>query len=243
MQLDNDVFINCSCCDNIIRIEKYDFECETESYERNMGLEIEYLFFTTIECTTCTNEINISISGWEYPIGAFNYSDYNIYGGTYLQAPSLSAGFIYDIDDEIVEEELPKVNQIILEIKNNPQYVYEISPREFEEVVAELFRSKGYEALLTPATRDGGRDIIVKHFVMGKPFIMYVECKKYGVENKVSVEVIRGLYGVQTSDRVNAGLIVTTSAFTEDAIDFAKKQGALVSLADINELIQWIKEY
>lgn len=54
---------------------------------------------------------------------------------------------------------------------------------------------------------------------MGNPFIVYVECKKYGFENKVSVDVVRELYGVQISDRVNTGMIVTTSAFSNDAIN------------------------
>ncbi|MBY6035065.1 restriction endonuclease [Fictibacillus nanhaiensis] len=57
-------------------------------------------------------------------------------------------------------------------------------PREFEEVVAEFFKAKGYDVKLTPATRDGSRDIIVKHEVMGNPFIIYVKCKKYGSDGK-----------------------------------------------------------
>ncbi|SDM42853.1 Restriction endonuclease [Paenibacillus sp. OK060] len=243
MNLANDVIITCGSCDNIIRLGKNQFECETETYERSMGGEIQYEFYTNVDCPGCSNEISINISGWEYPVGAFNYEEADISGGRYLQAPELAVGLMYSIDEETIEDELPKVNQIILEIKNNPQYVYDITSREFEEVVAEIFRSKGYEVKLTPATRDGGKDLIVKYNVMGKPFVIYVECKKYGSENKVSVDVIRGLYGVQTSEKVNAGLIVTTSAFTTDAVDFAKKQGYLMNLADFNELIKWINAY
>lgn len=128
-----------------------------------MGSEISYLFYITIECPECFNEIDLKINGWEYPISALNYSDFEIFGSTYLQKPSVSVEFEYYFDDEIVEEELPKVIQILFELKNNPLYVYQLSPREFEEVVAELFKAKGYEVKLTPATRDGGRDIIVKH--------------------------------------------------------------------------------
>ncbi|WP_257969288.1 restriction endonuclease, partial [Vibrio parahaemolyticus] len=35
----------------------------------------------------------------------------------------------------------------------------EITPREFEEVVSEIFRSKGYEVDLTQRTADGGKDV------------------------------------------------------------------------------------
>ncbi|MBY6035064.1 hypothetical protein KUV80_00260 [Fictibacillus nanhaiensis] len=98
-----------------LKIANDNFDCETDSYERNMGSEISYLFYATIKCPECFNEIDLKINSWEYPIGALNYSDFEISGGTYLQKPSVSVDFEYYFDYEIVEEELPKVIQILFE--------------------------------------------------------------------------------------------------------------------------------
>ena len=40
----------------------------------------------------------------------------------------------------------------------HPELMRNLSPRKFEELVAELFSDMGYEVVLTPATRDGGFD-------------------------------------------------------------------------------------
>lgn len=48
--------------------------------------------------------------------------------------------------------------------------------REFEYYIADLFSTKGYEAVVTPASGDGGKDIILRK--EGKTSV--VECKRYG---------------------------------------------------------------
>lgn len=48
------------------------------------------------------------------------------------------------------------VNDVIKAIAKEPNKLHKISPREFEEVVAELLAAFGWEVSLTPATRDGG---------------------------------------------------------------------------------------
>lgn len=78
---------------------------------------------------------------------------------------------------------------------------------------------------------------------MGLPFVMIIECKRYNAQNKVSVNIIRELCGVQTVDNANMAIVVTSSFFSDDAIDFAEKRGSLMSLADFNKLMEWIKNY
>lgn len=42
----------------------------------------------------------------------------------------------------------------------NPQYMRTMDARRYEELVAEMFRRKGYHVELTPPARDRGVDII-----------------------------------------------------------------------------------
>ena len=81
MELLEDVFIRCSRCGKVTGIHKEDFDFESYVYDRGdnrMGEEIEFRHEGYIECDQCDNEISFRISGYEYPIGAFNYVPYKI---------------------------------------------------------------------------------------------------------------------------------------------------------------------
>ena len=243
MQLENDLLIQCSQCGNMIKIDKHELDYESSSYERNMGPEVMYEFHGDYDCPNCGNSVHFSLYGSEYPIGAFNYQNHEIIGGFFVQSPSLEVIYDYEFNDETIEFIIPTIADTIYQIQNNPEYIYELTPREFEEVVAEIFSANGYEVTLTQETRDGGKDIIVKQMVMGSPFVMFIECKQYNAKNKVSVNIIRELCGIQTEDKVNKAMVVTSSFFSKDAIAFAEKRGSLLGLADFNSLMQWINNY
>lgn len=134
------------------------------------------------------------------------------------------------------------INLISL-IKENPNYIFSIKPREFEEIIAELFRARGYIVELTQATRDGGRDIIAIHedFHIRSKYL--IECKRYSLDKKVTVSVVRQLYGVKFHETVNKAILATTSAFTKDAREFASKHIWDLDLKAHDDIIQWIQEY
>lgn len=136
-------------------------------------------------------------------------------------------GIIYyaeDFDLSVAELEYAKIHALILQISEDKDLLYTVTSREFEKIVERVFNDSGFETVLTPATRDGGKDIIATKYVMGKPVVFYVECKKYGREEKVGVAAVRSLYGVQTDDKVNKAVLVTTSRFTSGARAFAERQ-------------------
>jgi len=54
-------------------------------------------------------------------------------------------------------------NRLFEHFRENPKRLYELSPCEFEELIAELFDRFGYTVALLSRTRDGGRDIIAIH--------------------------------------------------------------------------------
>lgn len=85
--------------------------------------------------------------------------------------------------------------------------------------MAEIYNKLGYKVELTKATRDGGKDIIIRKPDILGDFIYYVECKRYAANNPVGVGIVRALDGVINMDRVNGGIIATTSYFAQDAKD------------------------
>jgi len=75
-------------------------------------------------------------------------------------------------------------------IQRDPQRLFSISPRAFEEIIAELFASRGYEVELTQQTRDGGRDIIAVGSSMGIRNRYLIECKRYAPGHNVSIAAV-----------------------------------------------------
>ena len=183
------------------------------------------------------NEISFRISGYEYPVGAFNYEDCEIAGGRFEEEPHM--GVIYSRDDFDPEDAYPeytRVEHMIMEIAQDPELIYNISPREFEEVIERVLKDQGFETKLTQQTRDDGRDIIATKYEMGKPVVFYIECKRYGRQNSVGVSIVRSLYGVQSADRINKAILVTTGHVTRGARRFVEKQNTMMSIIDVDEI-------
>ncbi|HEX8198075.1 MAG TPA: restriction endonuclease [Pyrinomonadaceae bacterium] len=88
--------------------------------------------------------------------------------------------------------------ELINYLKRNPEILYSIDPRQFEELIAELLAGFGWKVELTPKIKDGGYDIfaISKNVAPGINSAWIIECKRYSPENKVGVEIVRALYGV-----------------------------------------------
>ena len=133
-------------------------------------------------------------------------------------------------------------NTEILEMLNrDPSKFRSLSPRKFEEIVAELLTRMGYEGELTPMSGDGGFDMYAaKKDDVGR-FLYLVECKRYVPPTKVGVQVVRSLHGVVQQKRANAGLIATTSMFTKGAISFQQEVSHQMHLRDYLELYKWLK--
>jgi len=132
-------------------------------------------------------------------------------------------------------------SRLIKYLAQNPNMIYSLTPRKFEELVAELFIRDGMRVQLTPSTNDGGRDILVVSDTSLGKHLYYVECKQYSKDNPVGVELIRALYGVVEADKATAGLLVTTSYFTKGAKSFHESLKHRLSLRDHDDLIEWLK--
>ena len=135
------------------------------------------------------------------------------------------------------------VNDTLLrQVKKDPKILRCFTPREFECLVCELLDKEGYKVKLTKQTRDGGKNIIViEKSILGE-FCIYVECKKFDKARPVNVGLVRELYGTIMADNATAGMIMTTSYFSNDAIEYTKNIKHRMSLRDYNDLIQEINK-
>lgn len=130
--------------------------------------------------------------------------------------------------------------EVLRRVHREPHLVHELSPRQFEEFVAEVLSRLGYQVTLTPASKDGGKDICVaKNDHLGT-FLYLVECKKYAPDNPVQVGLVRQLNGVVQAERATAGILATTSFFTRGAEEFQKRLANQITLKDYLGIQEWL---
>jgi hypothetical protein len=133
--------------------------------------------------------------------------------------------------------------QLIDRLSANPRLLHELPPRRFEELTAELLSRDGLDVHLTPSTRDGGRDVLAFHETPVGRLLYLVECKRHSPANPVGIAIVQRLYGVVMQERATAGLVVTTSRFTKEALRFAETVRHQFGLKDYEALKDWMKKY
>jgi restriction system protein len=108
--------------------------------------------------------------------------------------------------------------------------------REFEQLVADVYRRQGYRVDEVGGTGDGGVDLVLITSD-GKEFL--VQCKQYRVWD-VGEPKVREFFGAMAAHKVRCeGIIVTCGRFTEPARQFA--YGKPIRLIDGEALRQMIR--
>lgn len=238
------LIIRCDNCGAKYEIDRELLDEESCAYERSMGEEIEHNFYGEHQCDSCGNLMCFSVKVFEYPIGMINFTSEEGNGCDILEAPEAVINY-YDYefnfyDEDEIRQEVSRACLNIERVLHNKEEIYRISPREFEELVAEVFSQQGYRVRLTPTTRDGGCDVIATREINGIPYMILIECKKYSPDHRVGVQLVRSLLGVQSDRKANKAILVTSSLFTRDAREFAERQEHLISLVDVNDLLKMI---
>jgi restriction system protein len=166
----------------------------------------------------------------------------------------LLKGDVYDLAQglsipkkELITEIKPSIiltNETLMErLRRQPQSVFELPPRKFEELVAELLSDLGYEVELTPITRDGGKDILAYMSTPHGRLLCLVEVKKYRQDRTVGVELVRQLYGTLIDANASSAMLVTSSSFSPDAQAFQRRHQYKLALRDYGNIVQWIRDY
>lgn len=133
-------------------------------------------------------------------------------------------------------------DQLLYTLSQNPDFLYSLTPYNFECIMAKIFEKNGYSVKITPQTRDGGKDIFIAQNDVCS-YMLYVECKKYSPNHHVGVDIIQRLYGIISAEKATGGIVATTSYFTQPAKDYIKKHNLnhQITLHDYNTIIDNLK--
>ena len=118
--------------------------------------------------------------------------------------------------------------------------IEDLSDRDFEVLVAALYRARGYEVELTPRSKDGGRDVIAERTAVGERERLLISAKRYTGDRKVGKRAVEQIYLPTDLEHATKGVIVTSAlAFTKGPKDLAKanRRLELIPYAGLVELL------
>lgn len=140
--------------------------------------------------------------------------------------------------NETPEEQLADAYKVLREALANDvlDAVMKASPTFFEELVIDLLVAMGYGGSVEDAGRavgktgDGGIDGIIKEDRLGLD-VVYVQAKRW--TNSVGRPVVQAFAGSLEGVRARKGvLIISTSYFSQDALDYVQKIEKRIVLID-----------
>jgi len=127
----------------------------------------------------------------------------------------------------------------VLETLDTRPNLMELTPKEFESLITNLFEAMGLETRLTQPSRDGGVDCVAydsRPIFGGK---VVIQAKRY--KNTVGVSAVRDLFGTMQNEGASKGILVTTSGYGQASHEFAN--GKPPELIDGGNLLYLLQEH
>lgn len=171
--------------------------------------------------------------------------------GTTAAAPAqVSAPFSAQVGAETPDEALRKAHAAITGAlaADLLDRVRQATPAFFERLIVELLLAMGYGGNSEEAGRalgqsgDDGVDGVIDQDPLGVDQI-FVQAKRYAEGNNIGAGAIRDFYGALSLKKAHKGIFVTTSAFSQPAIDTARGLGSRIVLIDGLQLSRLMIRY
>jgi len=123
------------------------------------------------------------------------------------------------VEFNMIDKRFVPGSDVISELESRPNLM-ELTPREFEDLIGNLFSKMGLETKQTQLSQDGGVDVVAfdKRPILGGKVV--IQAKRY--RHTVGVAAVRDLYGTMMNEGANKGILVTTSGYGSAAFNFVK---------------------
>lgn len=144
--------------------------------------------------------------------------------------------------EEAIHEATRKLEEAL--IGELLELVKKVTPADFEKLVVQLLVKMGYggsmedAASVTKMSGDEGIDGVIKEDVLGLDSI-YLQAKHY-TKGPVGRPELQAFVGALSPKHAKKGVFITTSTFTQQAIDYAKAAEARIILIDGHQLCKYM---
>lgn len=135
--------------------------------------------------------------------------------------------------------------EYMLWLQKHADAVDKIAWEAFEQLVAEIFASRGFDIDLTGRIRNRSSDILaVRTDEFGVETKYLIECKRYDSAQRVGLDVVNGVIGSARRADVDHAFLVTSSFFTKDVSDRRSTFEQLrLHLRDGDDVREWLGDY
>ena len=126
-------------------------------------------------------------------------------------------------DDENISE-VKQILKVVSQefatlIAKNPNILEEMEWRDLERTIAEIFDGLGFDVILTPSSKDGGKDVILKCWFHGCQQKYIVEIKHWRSRSRVGSSDLRDFLNVIIREKQDGGLFLSTYGFCNNAFE------------------------
>lgn len=113
------------------------------------------------------------------------------------------------------------------------------TPEEFEVLISDLWRESGFEAQTTRFSRDFNIDVIINRSDGG---INLIQAKQHGPDNRVGVKTVQRTAGLIVEFDAEEVFVVTSSSFTDNALESASRMEDQVTLLNGERLCELLTQ-
>jgi HJR/Mrr/RecB family endonuclease len=150
---------------------------------------------------------------------------------------NLSPNLVHSITDVYQE--------YILWLQKHPDVLDKVAWEAFERLVAEVFASRGFSVELTGRVRNKSADIIaVRTDEFGIETKYLVECKRYGNNRRIGLDIVNGVIGAARRAAADHAFLVTSTFFTQEVERKRQEFADLhLHLRDGDAVREWLRDY
>lgn len=147
--------------------------------------------------------------------------------------------------EDTIHEAVHKLEEAL--IAELLEKVKNVSPADFEKLVVELLVKMGYggsmedAASVTKYSGDEGIDGVIKEDILGLDSI-YIQAKRYNT-GTVGRPEVQAFVGALSPKHAKKGVFITTSSFSQHAIDYAQAAEARIILIDGHALCKYMLQF
>lgn len=142
------------------------------------------------------------------------------------------------LEFNMVDERFVDQDDVLSGLDSRPNLM-ELTPTEFEGLIANLFSKMGLDTRQTRPSRDGGVDCVAydQRAILGGKVV--IQAKRY--RHTVGVSAVRDLYGTVMNEGASKGILVTTSGYGRASMEFAN--GKPLELLDGANLLALLADH
>jgi HJR/Mrr/RecB family endonuclease len=160
---------------------------------------------------------------------------------SWLDREEKTEEYDFRIVDSLRSELSDKLARLIAE---NPNYLIDIEWRELERVVQTIFEGLGFASELTPGSKDGGKDVILRCKVDNAQHTYYVELKHWRSKQRVGGNSTKEFLKVIVNEEVNGGLFLSTYGYCNNAFEMLTEiERKLLKFGDQDKIVSLCRQY